>query len=96
MAKKIPSHRLIRNRKLAGLSRVGAARLLGITPTQLTEWERGKRMPSPKFLFKMEVLYQRLISDMYYEQRQEAIKEIEENRRIYGHDGLGTSKEQPP
>jgi hypothetical protein len=60
------------------------------------EWERGKRMPSPKHLFKLEALYQRLISDMYYEQRQEAVQEIEANKLKYGPDGLGAPTAQPP
>ena len=76
MAKKITAHRLIINRKLARLSQHGAARLIGATPTQLMEWERGKRMPSPKFLFKLEALYKRLASDLYYEERREALHEI--------------------
>ena len=96
MTERIMAHRLITYRKLAGLSRRGAANLLGITPTQLSEWENGKRMPSSRFLFKLEVLYQRLIGDIYGEERQSAIREIVDSRKKYGPDGLGVHTERPP
>ena len=96
MAEKIVAHRLRNNRKSLGLSQVGAARLAGITPTQLMEYETGKRMPSGKKLILLEALYHRLISDMYYEIRQEALEIIAENKRKFGPDGLGIPKERPP
>ena len=96
MASKISAYRLIKNRKLAGLSQQGAANLIGVTATQLMEWERGKRMPTAKFLFRIEGLYQRLISDMYYEQRQDALQVLAENKKKFGPDGLGRPKELPP
>jgi len=95
MASKIKAHRLIINRKSAGLSQIGAANLLGVTPTQLMEWELGKRIPSLKHLVRLEALYHRLISDMYYELRQEALEVLAENKRKYGPDGLGIHKEKP-
>jgi len=96
MAPKITAYRLIMYRKRAGLSQQGAAALLGVTPTQLMEWEKGKRMPSPKNLIKLEALYQRLISDLYAEVREEALQELAEARRRFGPDGLGWVKNQPP
>ena len=60
------------------------------------EWERGKRMPSGKNLILLEAIYHRLISDIYYELRKEALEVIKENKRKYGPDGLGIPIEQPP
>lgn len=82
-------YRLRNKRKLFGLSQREAARLLGVTPTQLMEWESGRRMPTVKNLFKMGALYKSLIEDIYYEERQEAISEIEKNRRSIGEVGTG-------
>lgn len=92
MAPKFTGYRLRKSRKLFGLSQREAALLLGVTPTQLMEWECGKRMPMGRNLFKLGVLYKRLIEDIYYEERLEAIREVEANRRKYGI--LGTDR--PP
>jgi transcriptional regulator with XRE-family HTH domain len=70
------ANRLRKFRKEAGYSQLAVARMIGVTPTQLMEWEKGKRMPSIRFLLKLSVVYHRLIDDMYYELRQEAVQEI--------------------
>ncbi len=92
MASKYFAYRLKKYRSRLGYSQLGAARLLDVTPTQLMEWERGKRIPTAKYLAKLEVLYHRLFTDMYAELREQAIKEIEESKFKYGEFGTG----QPP
>lgn len=79
-----------------GLSQVGAARLLGVTPTQLMEWETGKRMPKDHNLRKISALYKTLSDALYPELRVAAVQEIAENIRMYGPDGLGIPKDRPP
>jgi len=92
MAAKITAHRLIVNRKRFGLTQRGAAKLLGVTPTQLMQWEKGQKLPKGKNLFKIVALYKALIEDIYYELRHQAIAEVEANRLKYG--PFGTDK--PP
>ncbi len=92
MVPKFTGYRLRKSRKLFGLSQREAAQLLGVTPTQLMEWECGKRMPVGRNLFKLGVIYKRLIEDIYREERQVAIREVEANKRKYGF--LGPDK--PP
>jgi transcriptional regulator with XRE-family HTH domain len=89
MEAKFIAYKLITLRKRRGLSQRGAAKLLGVTPTQLMEWENGKRMPEGKNLLRLCALFNVLIEDVYYELRQEAIQEIEENTRKYGAFGTG-------
>ena len=93
MAPEIVSFRLVKYRKIYGLTQYGAARLLGVKPTQLLQWEKGKTMPSGKNLFKIVALYKALSEDIYYELRHEAIKEVEANRKLYG--AFGTGKPPP-
>jgi transcriptional regulator with XRE-family HTH domain len=92
MPPKIVSHRLRKNRKIYGFSQRGAARLLGVTPTQLMEWERGKRMPDTRNLFKLVALYKTLGEDLYYELRHDALNQVESNKLKYGMFGTG----EPP
>lgn len=96
VSKRIDSYRLRIARKRLGLTQRGAARLLGVTPTQLMEWETGKRMPSDHNLRKISVLYQRLSDALYPELRQLAVAEVAANIFKYGPYGTGVPKERPP
>jgi transcriptional regulator with XRE-family HTH domain len=89
MASKINGDRLRLYRRTLGFSLSGAARRLGVTPTHLMLWEKGAVMPKGKHLIKLEALYHRLISDIYFEIRQEALTELEETKRLYGEFGTG-------
>ena len=89
MVPKITPHRLKKYRRILGYSQVGAARLLGVSPTELMLWEKGRRIPQIENLMKLEALYQRLISHLYAEVREKAIAEIEKNKMLYGEFGTG-------
>lgn len=91
MTPKAYAHRLKKYRIEAGYTQRGAAKLLGVTPTQLMEWEKGRRMPQGRHLLKLSVLYQRVIDDMYYDLKMEGVKEILENKRKYGNWGTANS-----
>lgn len=79
-----------------GIPQYGAAKLLGITPTMLMQWETGKRMPSDKYLRRLSALYQTLSDALYPELRQEAVGFIQESIGKYGPYGTGIPPEKPP
>jgi transcriptional regulator with XRE-family HTH domain len=96
MPPSVYTYMLKRLRKTAGLSQKGAARLLGVTPTQLMEWEKAKRFPHGYNLYKLSALYQTLIEALYPDMRLSAIGEVAENIKKYGPDGLGMLDDKPP
>lgn len=83
-------------RKMLGIPQYGAARLIGVTPTQYMEWETGKRMPTKKYLDRICALYQTLQDSLYPEQRQDAVAYIKESIKKYGPKGTEQPKERPP
>lgn len=95
MAPRIIAYRLRKERKRRGLTQRGAARLLGITPTQLGEYEYGKRMPSEMHLRRISALYHTLSDSLYYERWHEAVEFVRENIKKYGPDGTGI-RDKPP
>lgn len=95
MTPRITTYRLRKIRRSYGLSQKGAARLLGVTPSQLMQWEKGKRLPEGKNLFKLGVLYQTLVDDIYYELRQEAVAEVRANIQRFGF-RTNEIRERPP
>ncbi len=96
MASRIAAYRLKKLRKARGLTQRGAARLLGVKPTQLMLWEQGKRMPEERNLFKIGALYHSLLEDIYFEIRQQAIADIKSNEKLYGYLGTDQPKIRPP
>lgn len=59
-------------------------------------WEKGKRLPTGKNLFKVGALYQTLVEDIYYEIRKEAIEEIRLNRKRLGLLDIDNAGVRPP
>lgn len=45
---------------------------------RISEWENGLRYPGIKNLYKLAALYKTLEAQLFYELRQEAVKEIDE------------------
>ncbi len=95
MAPGITAYRLKKLRRSYGLSQRNAAQLLGVTPAQLMQWEKGKRMPQGKNLYKLGALYKTLTEDIYYELRQEAVGEVRANIQRFGIE-LNKVRERPP
>jgi DNA-binding XRE family transcriptional regulator len=96
MTPKELAHRLRKYRKEAGYSQAGAARLIGVTPTQLMEWEKGKRIPLSGNLLLLGMLYHRQIEDLYYELRMDLAQKLQENKIKYGEFGVGNVRNKPP
>jgi transcriptional regulator with XRE-family HTH domain len=70
------SFRLKKYRKQIGYSQSEAAKILGVSPSRLSEWEKGERMPSAINLYKLSILYRVLPDALYLDLRQSLIKEI--------------------
>jgi len=68
-----------------GYSQREAAKLIGVSPSRLSQWERGLKMPSVKNLLKLSILYHTLPDELYYDLRKSLVKEVNRNisRKIY-------------
>jgi len=68
-----------------GYSQHEAAKLIGVSPSRLSQWERGIKMPSVKNLLKLSILYHTLPDELYYDLRKSLVKEVNKNisRKIY-------------
>lgn len=60
-----------------GYSQREAAELIGVSPSRLSQWEKGIKMPSVKNLYKLSLIYHTLSDELYYELRKSLLKEIE-------------------
>ena len=78
-------YRLKKHRKMMGYSIREAAKLIGVSPSRLSQWERGLKMPSVKNLLKLAILYHTLPDELYYDLRKSLVKEVEKNisKKIY-------------
>jgi len=75
--------RLRKCRLDAGLSKVQVARLLRLkTPTSLSRWEKGERLPSPERCLDLAAVYHRLVEDLFYPMYAEARHRIHRRRQI--------------
>jgi transcriptional regulator with XRE-family HTH domain len=76
-----------------GYSQREAAKLIGVSPSRLSQWERGIKMPSVKNLLKLAILYHTLPDQLYYDLRKSLVKEVEKNisKKVYKN-----IKEKPP
>lgn len=63
---------------------------------RISEWENGLRYPSLKNLFKLSVLYQTLEAQLFYDLRQEAVREIEEWRKKHPTNQSPVKKRKKP
>ena len=72
-------NRLWQARKQTGLGQKDVAFLLGHhSISQISRWERGKRIPSTIEVLKLSIIYRRLVNDLlreYYEELTEGINE---------------------
>ena len=68
-----------------GYSQREAAKLIGVSPSRLSQWERGIKMPSVKNLLKLSILYHTLPDELYYDLRKSLVKEVNRNigKKIY-------------
>lgn len=62
------ANRLWRSRKAAGLTQKQVAFLLGHKSTsQISRWERGRRVPRTIDLLKLSAIYHRLVNDLVWD-----------------------------
>ena len=55
------------------------AKILGLnTRIPLSEWEKGRKLPSAKHLLQLSVVYRTYPNELYYEYMQELKKELNE------------------
>lgn len=60
-----------------GYEQSEVAQLLGFTShARISEWEQGRAMPSAKNLLQLSIVYSTLPDELYYELRQELVREI--------------------
>jgi transcriptional regulator with XRE-family HTH domain len=75
-------NRLRRYRKIMGYSQRDVARLLGMkSPSRISKWESGKRIPSIRNLIKLSILYHTLIENLYYDLREAILAEYQERNK---------------
>jgi transcriptional regulator with XRE-family HTH domain len=75
---KLTGLRVRKARIEAGLSQADVREALHLTSIgRVSEWERGKIMPSGDHKDLLCALYKRMHDDLFYELRQEAVAEIE-------------------
>ncbi len=61
-------NRLRMYRKMAGLTQVQVAGLMElVSSSQLSRWERGERMPTLKHSLQLAGLYNRLVTDLFFD-----------------------------
>jgi transcriptional regulator with XRE-family HTH domain len=59
-------NRLRKYRRARGLKQREAARILGLaSPSSLSQWERGVRLPSVMHMFRLAALYRTLVDALY-------------------------------
>lgn len=69
---------LRRYRRAKGFSQAQVARALDLSsPTSISRWERGERIPTPAHLLELSALYQRMVNDLLLPQYRDA------QRRVY-------------
>lgn len=75
--------RLRKCRLDAGLSQVQVARLLKLkTPTSLSRWEKGERLPSSERCFDLAAVYHRLVEDLFFPVYSDARSRIHRRRLL--------------
>ena len=64
--------RFFEMRKAAGISQEGAAKLLGVTQSALSQWERGITCPDSRRLCAVAALYGCTVDDLLKDNTREA------------------------
>lgn len=68
-------------RKAKGMLQIDVAQLLGhLNSDRMSDWEKGKGMPSVVNLFKLASIYSVRAEDLYREIKAIAVREVEEKR----------------
>ena len=57
--------------------------------SQLSEWEAGRLRPNLENLLRLSIIYRTLPDELYYDLRQELVKDIEEREKLLQANGGG-------
>ncbi len=80
---KLIPNRLQKYRLLAGYEQTEVAILLGLkSHARISEWEQGKAKPSLDNILQLSIIYRTLPDELYYDLRQEYVKEIAEREKL--------------
>ena len=76
-------NRLRKYRRLMGYEQGEVAVLLGMkNHTRISKWEQGICRPSMEYLFRLSILYRTLPDELFYDLRQEFVKDMRERIKI--------------
>lgn len=83
MSKAFPiQNRLRICRKARGLTQKAVAKIMGLTsPTQISRWERGERLPNLIQALRFSALFRRFVNDIFYDLFDEQRKLIVSNEK---------------
>lgn len=80
---KLTPNRLRKHRLLMGYEQKEVAELLGFkSHARISEWEQGISKPSLINLLQLSIIYQTLPDELYYDVRQECVKEIRQREKL--------------
>ncbi|RIK82248.1 hypothetical protein DCC62_00455 [candidate division KSB1 bacterium] len=61
-------NRLRKYRKHAGITQQEVARRVGVSsPSQVSRWERGERLPNLTQALRLSALYNRMVNDLFFD-----------------------------
>jgi transcriptional regulator with XRE-family HTH domain len=90
-------NRLRQSRKLRGYTQKEVMQILGMkSNNRLSQWEAGARFPGLRNAIKLSILYNTLVDHLFYELREEAIREIESHLRKVDQENRIKNKQKPP
>jgi len=70
-------YRLKKARRRMGLTQHQVMKALGLkSPTRLSQWEKGQRLPGVRNILKLSILYKTLPDELLFEIREQALQSI--------------------
>jgi transcriptional regulator with XRE-family HTH domain len=90
-------NRLRRLRKLRNYNHNQVMEILGMrSNNRLSQWESGVRFPNLKNAFKLSILYNTLIDQLFFELREQALNEIEVSLNQIPTNKIIAKRKKPP
>jgi len=66
------------------------------SPSRISQWENGERLPSIQNLIKLSILYHTLVGQLYYDLRQSYLTEFEKQHADSENNSDNQAQEKPP
>lgn len=73
------------NRNYRGLTQKEIAKILGVSYSQISKWERGVRLPSLRHSLSLSFVYRKLVNDLFwdlYQEQKQIISKTEKTLKI--------------